>query len=80
MRTAHSNSRLLWGCLPQCMLGYTPLGLGLGLGLDPSGCGPGDPPLDRILDIRFRKYYLALTSLRAVINLLSLVNSGVKYD
>ena len=44
MRTARSR--------PQCMLGYTPLGLGLdtpppkGLGLDtPAGCGSGHPPL-----------------------------------
>ena len=27
MHTARSSSRLLGGCLPQCMLGYTPLGL-----------------------------------------------------
>ena len=34
------------GCLPQCMLGYTPLGLDL----DPPNtprCGPGDHPLAR---------------------------------
>ena len=40
--------------------------------LDPStppGCGSGDlpPPVNRILDTRFWKYYLAPTSLRAVI-------------
>ena len=30
MRTARSSSRLLGGCLPQCMLGYThPLAVGL---------------------------------------------------
>ena len=29
------------GCLPQCMLGYTPLGMGL---KTPPWCGPGDPP------------------------------------
>ena len=33
----------------------------------PPGCGPGDPhPVNRILDTHFWKYYLALTSLRAV--------------
>ena len=131
MRTARSSSRLLgvgggWGCLPQCMLGYTPQpGPGppawawtpcpLGVGLDPPQCGPGPPwvwawtprvwawipqpdsstsplglgldtppgqtpqpppglgldnppPLDRILDTCFWKYYLAPTSLWAVIN------------
>ena len=38
----------------------------------PSGCAPGDPrarhpPVNRILDRRFWKYYLAPTSLRVVI-------------
>ena len=45
MRTVRSSSRLLGrggGCLPQCMLGYTPL---LGLGLKtPPGYGPRHPP------------------------------------
>ena len=39
MRTTRSSSCLLWGCLPQCMLGYT----SLGLGLDTPRCGPGHP-------------------------------------
>ena len=32
----------------------------------PPGCGPGDTPVNRILDTRFWKYYLAPTSLWAV--------------
>ena len=54
MRTARSSNLLLvgGGCLPQCMLGYTPSPLGLGLdtpmgvGMDPPSpeCGLGHPP------------------------------------
>ena len=56
MRTARSSSRQLGGCLPQCMLGYTPQVWAWrlpwvwawrtppGLGLEnPPRSGPGDP-------------------------------------
>ena len=42
MHTARSSSRLLGGCLPQCMLGYTPPTQALVW--RPPGCGPGHPP------------------------------------
>ena len=42
MRTASSSSRLLGVCLPQCMLGYTPLGLGL------NTPPPGQTPLRKL--------------------------------
>ena len=48
MRTARSSSRLLWGCLPQCILGSPPPSVGLDTPRcrpgDPPRCGPGDPP------------------------------------
>ena len=48
MSTARSSSPLLQGgCLPQCMLGYSPC-CGPGdppvVGLRSPGCGPGAPP------------------------------------
>ena len=54
MRTARSSSRLLWGCLPQCMLGYPPeCGPGdpLGVGLRPPRPGPSTSPLGVGLEI-----------------------------
>ena len=49
MRTARSSSRLLGGGLPQCILGYTPLGVGLETPLArplnfPLGVGLETPP------------------------------------
>ena len=51
MRTACSSSRLCWGGLPKCMLGYTPLGVGLETPLvwawmthTPLGVGLQTPP------------------------------------
>ena len=43
---------------------------------------PGTPPVDRILDTRFWKYYLVLTSLRAVIKTkyISPEPVGVKFE
>ena len=50
MRTVRSSRRLLeGGCLPQCILGYTPPWVWTWtppppvLGLDPPGPGPGHP-------------------------------------
>ena len=53
--------------------------------ISPPGCGPGDlqvmlgnhtPPVNKILDTRFWKYYLAPSSLRAVIRL-QLLSAGL---
>ena len=41
MRTAHSSSHLLRGCLSQCMLGHPPPRI---WAWRPPWCGPGDPP------------------------------------
>ena len=41
MRTTRSDSHLLGGVLPQCMLGYVPPARPLNL---LPGCGPEDPP------------------------------------
>ena len=46
MRTARSSSRLWREGLPQCMLGYTRLGLDTPLTLDhPPGVGLDTPPV-----------------------------------
>ena len=74
MRTVRSSSRLLvGGCLPHCMVEYTdpPPGVGLEIPLArplnlPPRVWAWRPPVDRIVDTRFWKDYLAPTSLRAV--------------
>ena len=42
MRTTRGSSHPWGGCLPQCMLGYTPQ---VWAWRPPHGCGPGDPPM-----------------------------------